>query len=93
MIIIENEVFGNVAMMIVGGIAVDTIEMEEGIEEGRKVEQGQELGRFHMGGSAAVLVIPKNEKFCTRSDIAVSSLCGVEYEVRIGDVLTGPRQS
>ena len=55
LLLIENEVFGTVLMMIVGGIAIDGIEMA--VQEGEVVQQGQEVGCFHMGGSAILLAV------------------------------------
>ena len=54
-LMIDNPVLGVVAMMVIGGIAIDGVEIV--VEEGDTVEQGQEVGSFHMGGSAILLAV------------------------------------
>jgi phosphatidylserine decarboxylase len=93
LLLIENPVFGVVLMMIVGGIAIDGIDLI--VEEGQNVKQGQELGCFHMGGSAILLAVPRGDggkKGCARGvrlreDLEVSSLLRNELAVRVGDTL------
>lgn len=73
-----------VVMMVVGGIGVDTIDIE--IKEGDKVQQGDEIGMFHMGGSA-ILIATSATNWKQREDIEIASLIGVEVHTRIGDVM------
>ena len=86
-LMIDNSELGVVAMMVVGGIAIDGIDIS--VKEGQYVEQGDEIGCFHMGGSAILLAVPKSEKsgLRLRNDLAVSSLLQYEFSVRIGDTL------
>jgi phosphatidylserine decarboxylase len=86
-LVVESPTIGNVAMMIVGGIAVDSVEVKESVRVGSKVEQGEELGTFHLGGSAVVLFLPRGQ-LKVRPEIEVASLCGAEFVVRVGDVVT-----
>ena len=52
-LIIENEEKLRVAMVIIGGITVDSIRIDEGrIKEGARVEKGQLVGAFARGGSS-----------------------------------------
>jgi phosphatidylserine decarboxylase len=94
LLLIDNDVFGVVLMMIVGGIAIDGIDMI--VEEGDIVEQGQEVGCFHMGGSAILLAVGNRghgqKMGCAsgvqlREDLEVSSLLKNEFAVRVGDTL------
>jgi phosphatidylserine decarboxylase len=84
-LVIDNLCIGHVAMMVVGGIGIDSIEIC--VNNGDLVKQGDEVGSFHMGGSALVVALPRNESLRLRSDIAVSSLCGVEFACAVGDTL------
>jgi len=74
----------HVVMMVVGGIGVDSIDIK--IKEGEKVEQGDEIGMFHMGGSA-ILIASSATAWKQRDDIEVASVLGVEVQSRIGDVM------
>lgn len=73
-----------VVMMVVGGIGVDSIDIK--IKEGDQVEQGDEIGMFHMGGSA-ILIASSATAWKQRDDIEVASVLGVEVQTRIGDVV------
>lgn len=86
-LVIDSPAFasrGPVIMMIVGGIGIDSIEMT--VEEGETVFQGQEIGMFHMGGSAVLLAVPP-ETVRIREGIAVASMCKMEFATRVGDVV------
>ena len=93
LLLIDNDVFGTVLMMIVGGIAIDGIDMI--VKDGEQVAQGQEVGCFHMGGSAILLAVPHMGKNGSRKaagvklreDLEVSSLLQNEFSVRVGDTL------
>ena len=49
LLVIESEKFGLLCMLIVGGIGIDSIEMN--VEEGDNIVIGSDIGCFHMGGS------------------------------------------
>lgn len=83
-LVIENPFIGPVVMMIVGGIGIDSIEML--VEEGEDLRQGQEVGLFHMGGSAILLAMPR-DRVRLKEVITVCSLCATEFGTRVGDEL------
>ena len=72
-------------MMVVGGIGIDSIEVN--FEEGDEIDILDDLGCFHMGGSAIALVVPRAGKHYVRKDIEVASLCSYESKIKIGDNL------
>ena len=85
-LMIDNPEVGVVAMMVVGGIAIDGIDIN--IREGQRVNQGDEIGCFHMGGSAILLAVPSGRnQLRLNNDLAVSSLLQNEFGVLIGDTL------
>ena len=85
-LMIDNPEVGVVAMMVVGGIAIDGIDIV--VQEGQRIEQGDEIGCFHMGGSAILLAVPRGRnKLRLKDDLAVSSLLQNEFSVRVGDTL------
>ena len=88
-LMIDSPTVGVVVMMVVGGIAIDGIDIS--VQEGQQVEQGDEIGCFHMGGSAILLAVPRVSRglnrLCLRDDLGVSSLLQNEFGVRVGDTL------
>jgi phosphatidylserine decarboxylase len=91
-LMIDTPEVGVVAMMVVGGIAIDGIDI--GVQEGQRVEQGDEIGCFHMGGSAILLAVPRGlNRLCLRDDLAVCSMLRNEFSVRVGDTLAECRES
>ena len=84
-IVIEHNVTGEyLVMMIVGGIGIDSVEVN--VKEGANIEQGEEIGMFHMGGSAILIATPASD-WKQREDIEVASVIGVEVQTRIGDIM------
>ena len=57
------------------------------IDEGDEVRIGTDLGCFHMGGSAIVILTPESypdgAKINIRPDIACSSLCEYEFKINL----------
>ena len=85
-------------MLIVGGIGIDSIEMN--VEEGDNIVIGSDVGCFHMGGSAIVLLTPQyfpqipdvftagyNHKIKIRNDIICSSICQFEFKIGLWENL------
>ena len=85
-------------MLIVGGIGIDSIEMN--VEEGDNIVIGSDIGCFHMGGSAIVLLTPQyfpqipdvfatgyNHKIKIRNDIICSSICQFEFKIGLWENL------
>ena len=98
LLVIESEKFGLLCMLIVGGIGIDSIEMN--VEEGDNIVIGSDVGCFHMGGSAIVLLTPQyfpqipdvftagyNHKFKIRNDIICSSICQFEFKIGLWENL------
>lgn len=83
-LVVETRSGDHVVMMVVGGIGVDSVDIS--LKEGDKVEQGDEVGMFHMGGSA-ILIAVSSENWKQRDDVLVASTLGVEVQTRIGDVV------
>merc|ERR1711924_149944 len=52
----------NVAMIVVGGVTVDSIRLQSSIREGVVVEKGQHLGCFARGGSTVALLFSRSVK-------------------------------
>ena len=63
-IVIERPDGFRCAMVIIGGITVDSIRLEEGIEEGETIHVGQKVGAFARGGSSIALFFSKPVAFC-----------------------------
>ena len=79
---------GRLAMVVIGGIGIDSIEIRENLEIGDEIVACQEIGAFHMGGSAIVLVTsPKLTRALVRDDVAIASLLGTETMIDIGEQL------
>ena len=98
LLVIESEKFGLLCMLIVGGIGIDSIEMN--VEEGDNIVIGSDVGCFHMGGSAIVLLTPQyfpqipdvftagyNHKIKIRNDIICSSICQFEFKIGLWENL------
>ena len=109
LLIIESNTVGLIALLIVGGIGIDTIEID--VNEGDEVIIGADLGCFHMGGSAMIILTPEHyiskgndmkfpsnkmlsqKKISIRADIACSSLCEFEFKIGIGEKLLQQEQN
>jgi len=48
------------AMVIVGGVTVDSIRIEDDIQSGKKVKKGQKVGAFARGGSLVAVYFTKS---------------------------------
>jgi phosphatidylserine decarboxylase len=85
LLLIESDLLGLICVLIVGGIGIDSIEMY--VDEGDEVRIGTDLGCFHMGGSAIVILTPESyvggAKINIRPDIACSSLCEHEFKINL----------
>lgn len=67
-IVLENPVYGKVAMLPIGMSQICSVNFSEGIAPGVEVHKGQELGYFLFGGSDFVIVFQKGVKFSLKAD-------------------------
>jgi len=70
------------AMVVIGGVTVDSIRLEDGIRSGARVERGQLVGCFARGGSSVALFFDQ--------DVALVESCrdlrarGVDFKLDCG---------
>jgi phosphatidylserine decarboxylase len=81
--IIENEIFGKVAMIEIGAFGVGSIAQTY---SGRNVKKMQEKGYFKFGGSTIVLIFQK-DKLAPSVDLIQSSETGYETLVKAGETI------
>lgn len=62
-VILETEKFGLVALMPIGMVAVGSVNFEETVVPGARVEKGDMLGHFAFGGSDFILIFQKQVTF------------------------------
>ena len=84
--ILENALFGKVAMIEVGALGVGKIIQTVNPGTPVKFEKGQEKGYFLFGGSTVLWLVQKGKIVLSR-DLLENSLQGVETWIPLGDVL------
>ena len=63
LIILENKMFGLIAILPVGMMPVSSIEFERNLKVGKKVKKGEMFGTFLFGGSDFIIVFNDNCEF------------------------------
>jgi|NorSeaMetagenome_1021524.scaffolds.fasta_scaffold45546_1 phosphatidylserine decarboxylase len=81
-VVIEEE-GGKVCMVVIGGVTVDSIRLEEGMKVGRKVKKGEKLGCFARGGSSIVLFFNHSVSLIDEA----KQLGGLDFKVDVGNSL------
>lgn len=80
LVIVIDTGVAKVALVVVGGIAVDTISCDANMV-GKKVSKGQEVSSFRGGGSAIALFSSESIEFTPEFNEAFSNCAHVEVEV------------
>jgi len=63
LVVLENEIYGLIAILPVGMMPVCSIEFEPGLKVGKKVKKGEMIGTFLFGGSDFVIIFNENVDF------------------------------
>ena len=63
LIVLENDIYGLIAILPVGMMPVSSIEFEPGLKVGKKVKKGEMMGTFLFGGSDFVIIFNDNVDF------------------------------
>ena len=67
-VVLDNPVFGKVALLPVGMSQICSVNFSEGLAPGVEVRKGQELGYFLFGGSDFVMVFEKGVRLDLQAD-------------------------
>lgn len=62
-IILETDEYGLVALLPIGMVAIGSVNFEEGITVGTRVEKGDMLGHFAFGGSDFIMIFQEKVNF------------------------------
>ena len=81
--IIKTELFGDIIQMEVGALCVGKI---VNYHERKKVNRGEEKGKFEFGGSTVILLIEKNKVEIEQS-ILQNTKEGFETLIRMGQAI------
>ena len=77
-------IIDNIALVFIGAVGVDSIEINKDVKVGDNVEIGQDLGSFHLGGSTIVM-LSANDSIRLHQDILTYSKTGHEFKIRCGE--------
>ena len=79
-LVIERKDGFRCAMVIIGGITVDSIRLEPGIKAKQQVTAGQKVGTFARGGSSIALFFSKPVRFCHTGRDSLSG-SGIDFKL------------
>ena len=73
------------AMVIIGGITVDSIRLDAGIKVGQHIQRGQRVGAFARGGSSIALFFSRPVVFCYPG---YGKLAGSGIDCKLGNLIS-----
>ena len=71
-----------VALVIVGGVTVDSIRMDPKIQEGTVVAKGQRIGAFARGGSSIAMLFSRSVELVPEAEAVVAA--GGDFKLSVG---------
>lgn len=84
-VVIETDEGVHVAMIIIGGVTVDSIRLVDGLKEGRRIKRGEKIGAFARGGSSIAMFFTKN--FAITDECRDVHEKGMDFKLEVGQSL------